>query len=97
MIEILAAWGLAFFSADPRPVRAETAEKWLPSLMTSLRSGDVAVRRCAVRALGRLGPPARKSLPDLGCTAAYDDDLQVRVLAAQAIALIDPGWAAPAP
>lgn len=89
MNEILMLLGLALGSADPRPLTAEMAAKWMPSLTASLQSPDVTVRRCAARALGRLGPLGKPALSHLSC-AAYDCDPQVRRLARQSIELIDP-------
>ncbi len=57
--------------------------------ITNLESGDFTVRRCAARALGRIGPKAKNAVPAL-LRALEDSEPTVRDAAKVALGRIDP-------
>ncbi|MBI4509105.1 MAG: HEAT repeat domain-containing protein [Deltaproteobacteria bacterium] len=65
-----------------------------PVLLGALKTGDVALRRAAAMALGKLGPAsdAREAL----CYALADEDPAVRATAAQALGILGDRGAVPA-
>ena len=68
---------------------ADLTEEMVDAQITNLRSEDFTVRRCAARALGRIGPRAIKAVPAL-LRALEDSESTVRSAAGIAIDRIDP-------
>jgi len=79
-------------SAMSRPSRKRSEqgpEDYVSALIRALQQEDYTVRRDAARALGRIGPLARKALPAL-CCATHDRVDCVRSTAQEAMYRIDP-------
>jgi HEAT repeat protein len=64
-------------------------EIFIDNMIKKMTDPDFTVRRCAARALGRIGRSAQKAVPALLC-ALGDEDSSVREAAAIALDRIDP-------
>ena len=74
----------------------ETKRKSVPSLISSLRSPEVVVRRLAADSLARIGPAAEDAVPGL-IGVLRDEDLEVRSRAVVALGIIGPAASAAVP
>ena len=81
MLAGLPAWGTEEKPKDLTP--------FINTMIRELRDSDFRTRRCAARALGKLGPRAAKAVPALQC-AEGDEDCTVREEATKALSLIQP-------
>lgn len=89
------AHGLKDKTAPARALLASFGPRAVPILVKTLRDDEPARRETAAEVLGRIGPPARLAVPDL-LAALQDKSPTVALLAAGALAEIDPTRAGPA-
>jgi HEAT repeat protein len=75
--------------APEQPVVNREQEQFIDNMIGKLTNPDFTVRRCAIRALGRIGHAALKAVPALLCTLG-DEDATVRQAAQIALDRIDP-------
>src|SRR6185503_9746315 len=72
-----------------KPPRPDLTEEIVDAQIVNLENSDFTVRRCAARALGRIGPRAARALPALR-RALEDTAPTVRDAARLALTRIDP-------
>lgn len=86
---------------NPAAIRAvaaygSAAAGVVPQLVPLLKNPEVPVRRQAVRALGKIGEPAKSAVPDVIALVESDPDAGVQEQAAEALGDIGPSIAAEA-
>src|SRR5262249_20285433 len=89
LVRVAAAESLARIDADNQDA--------CPALIAALWSGPPSVRRSAATVLGTFGPRFRAAVPDLITLVRNDPDINVRRMAAFALAEIVPGPDSSAP
>jgi HEAT repeat protein len=85
-LAVASAWALTAV----RPDSAEAIKKARPVLDAGLNDSDPLVRRCAVEALGGMGPSAKDALPALK-KATTDSDPSVSAAAKKSVEAIGSG------